>query len=152
MTEDGQPGSGRAALRAQRGGRARGDSVVMHSGVTLALGLLALVGEVLLFAGLGQLLHWLAGGGWVGVAVAAIGLVIAAGAWALFMAPTAARRLPTLVRTAVCAVLGLALGATLYAVGWPRFGLAVALGGFAAALTQHLLGARPSPEPSGGDR
>ena len=114
------------------------DGVVMLAGSALAFGVLALVGEVLLFAALGQLLHWVVGGGWLGIFVAAVGLVIAAGAWGLWMAPKARRRLRVLTRVIICAVVGVALGALLSAAGWPRFGVAVIVAGLLVAGIQWV--------------
>jgi hypothetical protein len=112
----------------------------MFSGSLLALGIVALIGEVLLFAALGQLLHWSVGGGWLGILVAAIGLVLAAGAWGLFMAPKGRRRLPALTRVIICAIVGVALGALLSSAGWPRFGVAVIVAGLAVAGIQWIQG------------
>ena len=122
------------------GRREDGREVVMLSGSLLVLGIVALVGEVLLFAALGQLLHWSVGGGWLGILVAAVGLVLAAGAWGLFMAPKGRRRLPTLSRVIVCAIAGVGLGALLSAQGWPRFGVAVMAAGLAVAGIQWIQG------------
>ncbi len=120
------------------------------TGSRLMVGAVALVGEVVLFAGLGQLLYAGVGGGWKGILAAAAGLALAALAWGIFMAPTAARRVSTLTRAVVGAVAGVACGALLASAGWPRFGAAAMVAGLAVAGTEWVMERRSPPRNRGG--
>lgn len=112
----------------------RSDPVLL-TGSALVVGVVALVCEVILFAGLAQLAHHLAGGGTVGIVVAVLALALGAVGWGVFMAPTARRRLPSRARALVCLVAGVALGAGLVASGWTIWGVVVAVAGVLCAAT-----------------
>ena len=74
---------------------------VMLSGSALALGLVALVAEIVLFAAIGQLAHHHAGGGVTGIVVAVVVLALAAVLWGVFMAPNSPRRISLRPRVAL---------------------------------------------------
>ena len=78
---------------------------VMLSGSALALGLVALVAEIVLFAAIGQLAHHHAGGGVTGIVVAVVVLALAAVLWGVFMAPNSPRRISLRPRVGVYGVL-----------------------------------------------
>ncbi|MBK8730718.1 MAG: hypothetical protein IPM00_15730 [Tetrasphaera sp.] len=90
----------------------------MLSGSALALGLVALVAEIVLFAAIGQLAHHHAGGGVTGIVVAVVVLALAAVLWESSWPRTAPRRISLRPRVGVCGVLGLVLAGLLFAAGW----------------------------------
>jgi hypothetical protein len=135
-------GPDRPARRA--GGRPAGEPSVL-TGRALALGVVALATEIVLFAGLAQLAYRLGGGGKTGIVAAFVALGLAAGGWSAVMAPTAARRLPVRLRALVCVVAGLLVGGGLVASGWTVWGVVVLVAGIACAAAQQLM-----PQGTGG--
>ena len=113
---------------------------VMLSGSALALGLVALVAEIVLFAAIGQLAHHHAGGGVTGIVVAVVVLALAAVLWGVFMAPNSPRRISLRPRVGVCGVLGLVLGGLLVAAGWNVWGVVVGVCGLGLAAVQWVMG------------
>ena len=113
---------------------------VMLSGSALALGLVALVAEIVLFAAIGQLAHHHAGGGVTGIVVAVVVLALAAVLWGVFMAPNSPRRISLRPRVGVCGELGLVLGGLLFAAGWTVWGVVVGVCGLGLAAVQWVMG------------
>ena len=128
------------------------DGPVMLKGSDLALGLVALVAEIVVFAGLVFLVRDLGGGAGTGTILASVAIVVTIVLWGRYMAPKGSRRLPTSRRVLVAAALALAVGAGLIAIDETRWGYVVLAAGAALSLVQWQIGERttqrrPAPRP-----
>jgi hypothetical protein len=128
------------------------DGPVMLKGSDLALGLVALVTEIVVFAGLLHLAYELSSPGSARMVVAGIVGAAAICGWGLFMAPKGPRRLPVRWRVFVAAALALVVGGLLIAVDETRWGYVVLAAGAALSLVQWQIGERttqrrPAPRP-----
>lgn len=117
------------------------------------LGLLAFAGEIALVAGLAAVVHDLAGGGLGGVTGGMFAALALIAAWGRWMAPRAARRLPTVPRATVAAALAAAIAALWWWAGSGAAAVAFAVLAVVLAVTQVALADDPgradtSPPPS----
>lgn len=117
---------------------------VMLTGADLALGLVALAAEIVLFGALAHLARELGGDDGNGTIAAAVVIVLTVVLWARYMAPKSPRRLAVTLRAPICLLLGLAVGWGLRVVDWPRWGAAVMIIGVVLAATQWLMDQRAS--------
>ena len=115
---------------------------VMLKGSDLALGLVALVAEIVVFAALVFLVRELGGGAGTGTILASIAIVATIVLWGRYMAPKGARRLPTSRRVLVAAALALVVGAGLIAIDQARWGYVVLAAGSVLSLVQWRIGER----------
>lgn len=122
--------------------------------MVIVLGLLAFIIEFAFMVGVFMLASGAVGGGFGGLVVGVLTVVLVAALWGLFIAPKARRRIPKLPRALASGGAVAVVGAGLLALDHGRFGLVLIGSGIVLVLAQLALdeGAPQSrPRPPRGD-
>lgn len=114
----------------------------------IAWGLLAFIIEFAFMVGVFMLASGVVGGGFGGVVVGVLAVVLVAALWGLFIAPKARRRIPKVPRALASGGAVAVVGAGLLGLDHTRFGLALMGAGLALVLAQLALDETVHP-PSG---
>ena len=105
----------------------------------LVLGLLAFVIEFAFMVGVFMLASSIVGGGFGGLVVGVLAVVLVAALWGLFIAPRARRRLAKVPRALASGAAVAAVGAGLLGVEHARFGMVLVGAGLVLVLAQLAL-------------
>ncbi len=114
----------------------------------IVLGLLAFIIEFAFMVGVFLLASGLVGGGFGGVVVGVLAVVLVAALWGLFVAPKARRRIPKIPRALASGGAVAVVGAGLLGLEHFRLGLVLIGAGLVLVLTQLALDENvPQPPP-----
>lgn len=114
----------------------------------IVLGLLAFIIEFAFMVGVFMLASGAVGGGFGGLVVGVLSVVLVAGLWGLFIAPKARRRIPKLPRALASGGAVALVGAGLMALDHTRFGLVLIGAGLVLVGAQIALDEGvPQPPP-----
>ncbi|MEO6019579.1 MAG: DUF2568 domain-containing protein [Knoellia sp.] len=115
----------------------------------IVLGLLAFIIEFAFMVGVFLLASGLVGGGFGGVVVGVLAVVLVAALWGLFVAPKARRRIPKIPRALASGGAVAVVGAGLLGLEHFRFGLVLIGAGLVLVLAQVALDEHMPPRPPG---
>lgn len=113
----------------------------------IVLGLLAFIIEFAFMVGVFMLASGLVGGGFGGLVVGVLSVVLVASLWGLFIAPKARRRIPKVARALASGGAVALVGGGLVALDHPRFGLVLIGAGLVLVMAQLALDESVTPPP-----
>jgi hypothetical protein len=117
----------------------------------IVLGLVAFIIEFAFMVGVFMLASGTVGGGFGGLVVGVLAVVLVAALWGLFIAPKARRRIPKLPRALASGGAVAVVGAGLIGLDHTRFGLVLIGAGLVLVMAQLALDENVPPRPTDHD-